>query len=87
MRKAKPDRLSAQERAEDEDLLTTMRGMADERKTGAVYFEMAQAIGEHEGRPRSEQDLVMAREICERLQQERLTEEERQAIERLARKR
>jgi hypothetical protein len=60
--------------------------MADERKTAAVYFEMAQAVGKHEGRPPSEQELARAKEICEGLQQGPLTDEERQAIERLARK-
>ena len=86
MSKAKLRRLSTRERAQDDDLLIMMRAMADERKTAAVYFEMAQAMGEYEGRPPSEQERVMARAICEGLQQEHLTDEERQAIERFARK-
>jgi hypothetical protein len=86
MPRGKLRRLSARERAEVDDLLTMMRAMADERKTATVYFEMAEAMGEHEGRPPSEQELVVAKEICEGLQQERLTDEERQAIDRLARK-
>jgi hypothetical protein len=87
MSRAKLRRLSTRERAEVDDLLTMMRAMADERKTAAVYFEMFEAASRQDGRPPSESELVAAGEISEGLSQERLTDEERQAIERLARKR
>jgi hypothetical protein len=61
--------------------------MADERKTAAVYFEMFEAASRQDGRPPSDPELDTAREICERRSQECLTDEESQAIERLARKR
>ena len=80
-------RLSAQERVEQEDFVTTMRAMADPKKTAAIYFAMAQAKSEHDGRPLSDEELSEAKEISEELQQERLTDAERQAVERLARKR
>jgi hypothetical protein len=68
MPRAKFRRLSAPERAEVDDLLTMMRAMADERKTAAVYFEMAQAMGEHEGRPPSVQELSSKRAKSLKLQ-------------------
>jgi hypothetical protein len=86
VRGANPDRLSAQERAEDEDLATMVRALADPKKTAAVYFEMFEAASRPAGGPPSEPELVAAREICEGLSRELLTDEERQAIERLARK-
>jgi hypothetical protein len=41
----------------------------------------------HGGRPLSDEELVEAKEISEGLQQEDLTDEERQAVERLAQRR
>ena len=87
VRKAKPDRLSAQERAEDEDLATMVRALADPKKTASVYFEMFEAASQQDGRPPSDPELDTAREICEGLSRECLTDEERQANERLARQR
>jgi hypothetical protein len=86
VRKAKPDRLSAQERAEDEDLATMVRALADPKKTAAVYFVMFEAASRQDGRPPLDPELDSARKICEGLSRERLTEEERQAVARLARK-
>ena len=48
---------------------------------------MFEAASRQDGRPPSESELVMAREICEGLGQEQLTEVERQAVERLTRRR
>jgi hypothetical protein len=72
---------------EDDDLLITMRALADPRKTAAIYFAMAQAMRELERRPLSQQELVEAKEISEGLQRARLTDEERQAVEHLAQRR
>jgi hypothetical protein len=61
-----------------------MVAMADPKKTAAIYFAMAEALGRRNGQPLSDQELAEAKEISEGLQQERLNDEERQAVERLA---
>jgi len=78
-------RLSSRERAEHEDL-TVMRAMADRKKTAAVYFVMSEALSTHRGRPLSDQELVEADELNRALRQDPLSDEERRAIEGLARK-
>ena len=65
-----------------------MRTMADPKKTAAIYFAMGQAMSEQEGSaPVRAGTHVEASEVSEGLGQEQLTEVERQAVERLARKR
>jgi hypothetical protein len=78
--------LSAQARAEHDDDLKVMHAMADGRKTAAVYFAMASAMGRLAGRPLSDLELAQADEISRALEQEPLNHEEQQAIERAARK-
>ena len=64
-----------------------VRALADPKKTAAVYFVMFEAASRQDGRPPSDPELDTAREICEGLSRECLTDEERQANERLARQR
>jgi hypothetical protein len=80
LRHPNPGRLSNQERA---DLLIMMQAMADPKKTVAIYFAMAEAMYRQMGQPLSDHELAEAKEISEGFQQERLTDEERQAVERL----
>ena len=63
-----------------------VRALADPKKTASVYFEMFEAASRQDGRPPSDPELDTAREICEGLSRECLTDEERQAVARLARK-
>ena len=63
-----------------------MEAIANPKKTAAVYFAMAEAKGAADGRPLSNRDLAEAEELCRALEQEALTAEELQAVERLARK-
>jgi hypothetical protein len=79
-------RFSGHEPASEDDVVTMMRALADPKKTAAAFFAMGQAMSEHDGWPLSE-ELVQVREISEGLGQERLTDGERQAIERVARQR
>jgi hypothetical protein len=87
LRRTNLRRLSDRERAEHDDLLKLMTAMSDRKKTAAVYFAMAEASSRIAGRPLSNAELAEAADLCQAFEQERLTDEERQAIERLARKR
>jgi hypothetical protein len=78
-------RRSGLERAGDDALITGMQAMADPKKTAAVYFAMSEAMAS-DGRF-SDHDKAEAEALCHAFGQERLTDEERQAVERLARKR
>jgi hypothetical protein len=62
-----------------------MQAMADPKKTAAVYFAMTEAMA-GDGRF-SDHDKTEAEALCRALGQKPLTDEERQAVERLARNR
>jgi hypothetical protein len=87
LRRSNRKPLSDRESAEHDDQLKMMRAMADPKKTAAIYFAMAEARSAHDGRPLSDHELAEAEEVCRALEQEPLTAEERQAVERISRKR
>jgi hypothetical protein len=62
-----------------------MRAMADPKKTAAVYFAMTEAMAK-DGQL-SDHDKAEAEALCRAFAQEPLTDEERQAVARLARNR
>jgi hypothetical protein len=61
-----------------------MQAISDPKKTVVIYFAMAETMYPQQGQPLSDQELAEAKEISAGLQQELLTDEERQAVERLA---
>jgi hypothetical protein len=69
------------------DLVTVMRAMADPRKTLAAYVAMVGATGTVAGRPPSDAERREADELFRGFEQAPLTDRERQAVQRLARKR
>jgi hypothetical protein len=77
---------SAAESEHHDDLVIVMRAMADPRKTASVYFAMAAAASVVRGRPLSDAEQREADDLCRGFGQSPLTEEERRAVERLARK-
>jgi hypothetical protein len=85
LRRASQQPLSGRESVERVDQLTMMKAMANPKKTAAVYFAMAEAKSVADGRVLSDRDLAVAEELCRALEQEALTAEELQAVERLAR--
>jgi hypothetical protein len=85
-KRATSNATSPAESEHHDDLVIVMRAMADPRKTASVYFAMAAAAGVVRGRPLSEADQREADELCRGFGQSPLTEEERRAVERLARK-
>jgi hypothetical protein len=52
-----------------------------------MYFAMGEAMASDDGRPLSDNDIAEAEELCRALGQACLTDEERKAVEHLARKR
>ena len=84
--RARQQPLSGRESVERDDQLTMMEATANPKKTAAVYFAMAEVKSAGDGYPLSDRDLAEAKELCRALEQEALTAEERQAVERLARK-
>jgi hypothetical protein len=87
LKTAKATPSSPAERGEHNDLITVMRAVADPRKTLAAYVAMAGAAGTVAGRPPSDAERREADELCRGFEQTPLTDNERQAVERLARKR
>jgi hypothetical protein len=75
------------DRAGDDALIIVMQAMSDSRKTAAVYFGMAAAMANNDGRELSDRDMAEAEELCRVLGQARLTDGEWEAIEDMARKR
>jgi hypothetical protein len=84
-RRTNPLRVPGPEQAGDDALITVMKATADPKKTAAVYFAMSEAM-ERDGRF-SDHDKAEAEALCRAFGHEPLTDEERQAIALLARKR
>lgn len=74
-------------REEPDDLMTVMSAMADPRKTLSVYVAMTAAAAMVGGRPLPEAEQQEADELCRGFAQTDLTDGERRAVERLAKKR
>jgi hypothetical protein len=87
LRRARQEPLSARESLERDDLQTLMEAMANPKKLVAVHCAMAEAMSATDGRALSDQDLTEADELSRAFEQEALTAEELEAVERLARKR
>lgn len=82
LRRARQQLLSGRESVERDDQLTIMEATANPKKTAAVYFAMAEAKSAGDGRALSDRDLAEAKELRRTLEQEALTAEELQAVER-----
>jgi hypothetical protein len=61
-----------------------MGAMSNPKKTAAVYFAMAEAMGISSGRPLSDEELAKADELNRAVGQEPLSDEERYAGAHLA---
>jgi hypothetical protein len=85
LRRTNPRRSPGPEQADVDPLVSVMQAMADPKKTAAVYFAMSEAMA-NDGRF-SDHDKAEAEALCCAFGQEPLTDEETQAIARLARRR
>jgi hypothetical protein len=73
--------------AQHDALLKVMRAMADPRKTLSVYVAMTETAVVLQGRQLSDEQRAEGEELRRGFAQEPLTDEERRAVESLARKR